>query len=149
MHFLNYRRSSFVVFQIFKQAMTNEQKDKELLVNFIKESLQVEFIRRSRRDSLFSQFLDNQLGKLKWSLKDAGSRVLSNLLGTSYEPGSAEDRRFQVKDSDNRREVNSIVDAIKRLRLKPEQEQKVFMNAMKEYSKSGYDAAMRAVNDEI
>jgi hypothetical protein len=147
-HFLNYRRSSFVVFQIFKEAMTNDQKDKELLVNFIKESLQVEFIRRSRRDSLFSQFLDNQLGKLKWSLKDAGSRLLSNLLGTSYEPGTA-DRQSQVKDSDSRREVNSIVDAIKRLRLKPEQEQKVFMNAMKEYSKRGYDAAMRAVDDEI
>ena len=148
MHFLNYRRGSFDVFQIFKQAMSNNRKNKELLVNFIKESLQVEFIRRSRRDSLFSQFLDNQLGKLKWSLKDAGSRLLSNLLGTSYEPGTT-DRQSQVKDSDSRREVNSIVDAIKRLRLKPEQEQKVFMNAMKEYSKRGYDAAMRAVDDEI
>lgn len=129
--------------------MTNDQKDKELLVNFIKESLQVEFIRRSRRDSLFSQFLNNQLGKLKWSLKDAGSRFLSNLLGTSYDPADAEDRRFQVKDADSRREVNNIVDAIKRLRLKPEQEQKVFMTAMKEYTKRGYDAAMRAVDDEI
>jgi len=128
--------------------MTKDHKDKELLVSFIKESLQTEFLRRSSRDSLFSQFLGNQFGKLKWSLKDAGSRFLSKLLGNSYEPEDAENRRVLAKDADSRKEVSNIVNTIKRLNLKPEQEQKVFMKAMKEYAKYGYDAAMRAVDDE-